>query len=70
METPEKNFEASMKELEIIVKKLENGECALEESIALYEQGMRLSAECAKKLEAARQRIITLSQAEEESEIG
>lgn len=68
MATPKKDFEASMKELENIVEKLEIGECTLEESIVLYEKGVKLSAECAKRLETARKKIITLSQAEEESE--
>lgn len=62
------DFETSMKELEMIVDRLEKNDCTLEESIALYEKGMKLSAECAKRLETARKKIITLSQAEEESE--
>ena len=61
------DFEAAVKELELIVEILENGECTLDESIELYEKGMKLSVKCAKRLEDARQKIITLTQAEEEN---
>ena len=36
------NFEANLKKLEEIVEKLENGEVDLEESVKLYEEGMKL----------------------------
>lgn len=60
------SFEASLGELEKTVKALESGELSLADSIELYEKGIRLSKECAKALEGARQRIITLSDAESE----
>ena len=65
MATKKLDFESSVKELEKIVEKIESGNCTLEESIALYEKGMKLSAECAKMLENAYKKIITLTQAEE-----
>ncbi len=65
METPKIDFEASLKSLEEIVAKLESGECTLDESIKLFEKGMELSNQCTKKLEEARLKIITLTDAEE-----
>ncbi len=61
------DFEAAMKELELIVEKLEDGECTLDESLELYEKGMKLSSQCAKRLENARQKIVTLTQVEEDN---
>jgi exodeoxyribonuclease VII small subunit len=46
--------------MEAIVKKLESGELPLEESLELFEQGMRLSAICRKRLEEAETRVETL----------
>ena len=56
-------FEAAMKELETIVDKLERGQVALEESIAIYERGEALKAHCDRLLKSAEARIekITLS---------
>ena len=42
-ETSIKDFEAAIAELETIVKKLEEGELALEQSLVLYERGVQLS---------------------------
>ncbi|HSU31195.1 MAG TPA: exodeoxyribonuclease VII small subunit [Bryobacteraceae bacterium] len=50
-------FEASLEELERIVKELEKGELPLEQSLALFENGMRLSAECKRQLEEAETRV-------------
>ena len=44
------NFEANLKKLEVIVGKLESGEIGLEESVKLYEEGMRIKKLCDKKL--------------------
>ncbi len=46
-------YEQSVKRLEEIVKKLESGNLSLEESIALYSEGVRLSQNCKKTLEEA-----------------
>jgi exodeoxyribonuclease VII small subunit len=54
-ETP--TFEAALKQLEEIVQRLEKGELTLEESLALYEQGIRLSRFCHGKLEEAEGKI-------------
>jgi exodeoxyribonuclease VII small subunit len=55
------NFEQAMKRLEAIVRRLEEGDVPLEESIALYEEGMRLGALCGKILTEAQQRIERLA---------
>ena len=44
------NFEANLKKLEIIVDKLESDEIGLEESVKLYEEGMKIKKICDKKL--------------------
>lgn len=51
------DFEKNLKSLEDIVKKLESGNCSLEESIKLFEEGMQYTAECRKALENAQKRI-------------
>ena len=60
-------YEESMKTLEDIVAKLENGDVPLDESLKLFEEGTKLAAFCSKALDTAEQKILTLSQAEEES---
>jgi len=60
------NFENSLLELEKIMNKLESNETSLEESITLFEKGIKLSNECRKTLDTAEQKIITLTQAESE----
>ena len=51
------SFEAALKELEVIVDRLEHGEAPLEESIQLYQRGAALKAHCEQRLEAARLRV-------------
>ena len=55
-----KTFEASLKELETIVKQLEEGDMPLEESLKLFEAGVRLSRECRERLNNAERRIEVL----------
>ncbi|HWP43773.1 MAG TPA: exodeoxyribonuclease VII small subunit [Blastocatellia bacterium] len=62
---PEKSFEASLKELEEIVEQLEAGNLPLEESLDLFERGMRLSRECQKRLDAAERRVEVLLKTED-----
>jgi exodeoxyribonuclease VII small subunit len=57
-ETP--NFEQALVQLEQIVQKLEKGELPLEDSLRLYEDGIRLSRLCHAKLEEAEGRIEVL----------
>jgi exodeoxyribonuclease VII small subunit len=55
--TASPTFEASLEELERIVKELETGDLPLEQSLALFENGMRLSADCKRQLEEAESRV-------------
>jgi exodeoxyribonuclease VII small subunit len=57
-----KDFEAAIAELESIVKKLEEGDLPLEQSLALYERGVQLSRFCHQKLEEAERRIEILGE--------
>lgn len=54
------DFEKSMKRLEEIVESLEVGNIPLEESVKLYEEGMKLSKECQDKLSKAERKIYIL----------
>lgn len=57
-----KDFEAAIAELESIVKKLEEGDLALEKSLELYERGVQLSRFCHARLEEAERRIEVLDE--------
>jgi exodeoxyribonuclease VII small subunit len=61
----EVKFEAALARLEEIVGKLEDGDLALEESLRLFEEGVRLSRTCDQKLQAAERRIEILLKDEE-----
>jgi exodeoxyribonuclease VII small subunit len=54
------SFEEALKLLEDVVAKLESGEARLEETIRLFEEGMRLSAVCQKRLDEADRKIEVL----------
>jgi exodeoxyribonuclease VII small subunit len=56
----EPTFEQALQQLEQIVQKLEKGELPLEDSLRLYEEGIRLSRLCHGKLEEAEGRIEVL----------
>ena len=62
MDTSIKDFEAAIAELESIVKKLEEGDLALEQSLKLYERGVELSRFCHARLEEAERRIELLNE--------
>jgi exodeoxyribonuclease VII small subunit len=54
-------FEEALRELETVVGKLERGDVALEDSIALYERGAALKAACEKKLAEAEEKIARIT---------
>jgi len=56
-----KDFESAIAELETIVKRLEDGDLALDQSLALYERGVALSRYCHDQLGAAERRIEQLT---------
>lgn len=51
------SFEDALRELETIVRRLEEGKINLEEAIKAYERGAALRAHCEKKLKDARLRV-------------
>ncbi len=53
----EMSFEESLTELESIVEKLENGQLPLDESLLLFDKGIKLVRECDTKLKSAQQKI-------------
>jgi exodeoxyribonuclease VII small subunit len=54
------SFEESLNRLEKIVEQMERGDLPLEDSIKLFEEGMRLSAECKDQLELAEGKVQVL----------
>lgn len=52
MPKKEVSFEKAMERLEEIVESLESGECPLEESLKLFEEGVKLVKFCNSKLES------------------
>jgi exodeoxyribonuclease VII small subunit len=57
------SFEQLFEELEATVQKLEAGNLTLDESLALYEQGMQLARRCSEQLDRAELRIKELAPA-------
>ena len=53
----EKKFEAALARLEEIVKELEQGDLPLEQSLKLFEEGIKLSRICNRRLEDAERRV-------------
>jgi exodeoxyribonuclease VII small subunit len=53
----EKKFETAMARLEEIVQKLEQGDLPLEQSLKLFEEGIRLSRICNTRLEEAERKV-------------
>ena len=51
------DFEKQLTALESVVERLEQGDLSLEESVQLFEEGMKLSEACKKELEAAEGKI-------------
>jgi exodeoxyribonuclease VII small subunit len=55
-------FEQAMARLEAIVGQLENGDLSLDESLKIFEEGIRLSKNCLKVLEEAERKVEVLVQ--------
>ena len=58
---PKQTFEDSLRRLEGIVNKLEQGEVPIEDSIKMYEEGLALSKMCIEKLTQAELKLKKLS---------
>jgi exodeoxyribonuclease VII small subunit len=54
------SFEDSYARLEEVIAKLEGGELSLDESVALFEEGMRLAEHCGHKLDDAELKVSQL----------
>lgn len=72
----ELSFEEALSELEILVRRLEEGKITLDESIRGYERGTALKQRCEKLLQEAQSRVETIvigpdgAVAAEQSELG
>jgi len=51
------SFETAIKQLDEIVRSLENGDIPLDEALALFEKGVKLTEVCTAKLNAAEKQI-------------
>lgn len=57
------DFEKALNELEELVRKLEQGELSLEQSLTAFERGVKLTRECQSALRNAEQRVQQLTRA-------
>lgn len=60
-------FEDALKKLEKIVGDLEDGNLSLDDALDKYEEGIKLSKLCAKKLEVAKKKVEILLKSEDGS---
>lgn len=59
-------FEESLNKLENIIKKLESADISLDDSIKLFEDGIKHITDCKSALKNAEEKIIKLSEIEKE----
>jgi len=64
-ERKKKTFESSLARLEEIVKAMESGEAMLDETLSLYEEGVKLIQYCTKALDTAEQKVKILQKGED-----
>ena len=62
---PDIDFEATLKELENLVKQMESGDLGLEESLAAFERGVKLTRQCQAALKNAELRVRVLTENDE-----
>lgn len=60
MAVKRQSFEEAMERLEAIVAQLERGECGLDQSLKLFEEGARLAGQCEELLDKAEQKVSLL----------
>ncbi len=60
-------LEDNFNKLETIIDKLENGDKGLEESFKLYEQGMKLLAQCNSDIDKVEKKLIILQEESDET---
>ena len=56
------DFEGALARLEAVVGRLEEGDLTLEEALSAFEEGVRLTRQCAEQLQVAERRIEVLTQ--------
>lgn len=61
----EPRFEEALERLETIATSLEEGDLTLEQSLGLFEEGVRLTRLCASRLDAAQKQIDMLTRSED-----
>lgn len=64
-DAPQASFEASLHRLQEVVEKLEGGELGLEESLALFEEGIGLARSAQARLDSAEKRVEELVRVDE-----
>ena len=69
MEAKPVDFEKSLAELESLVAKMEGGTLSLEESLAAFERGVKLTRDCQTALRTAEMRIKALTQDGDEEDV-
>lgn len=62
------DFEKSLKELECLVEKMEQGDLSLEDSLSHFERGVQLSRACQQALKTAEQKVAILMQKDGQEE--
>ena len=67
MAVKKQSFEEAMGRLEAIVAQLEKGECGLDQSLKLFEEGARLAGQCEQLLDQAEQKVNLLLDNDEEA---
>ncbi len=65
---PQPSFEEAMRRIEEISRQLEAGEISLEDSLAAFDEGMRLVRRCSRLLEEARQKVTMLIEEDGEAQ--
>ncbi len=66
MAIKKQSFEEAIGRLEAIVAQLEKGECGLDQSLKLFEEGARLAGQCEELLDQAEQKVNLLLASDEE----
>lgn len=69
MAVKKQSFEQNMNRLEEIVMTLERGECDLDQSLKLFEEGAKLARSCNEMLDQAEQKVMILLNGESGEEV-
>lgn len=63
------NFEKKLDRLEEIVGKMESGDLSLDQSLKMFEEGIKLSRDCHSQLDEAEQKVQLLLEVDEDGEV-